>query len=232
MGAEWFDKIEWEPRGAFHTTRSEPLRGSPVVILGGGPGLTPEHLQALHTARRAILVNNAYIVWPHRAPVVALDRRWWEWHGRDVAERKHLPITALRPGQNIPVPKDLIVLEKDSGVGFSEDRDTLTGRNSGHAAICLSVILGASEIYLAGFDMGFQGARTHWHEGHKIPSSESNYTRRFRPALEELVRTLHDRGVSVSAITPSAADIPKTPFDAALMDLKASPCPLPEEQLG
>jgi len=222
VGAEWFDKIEWEPRGAFHTTRSEPLRGLPVVILGGGPGLLPGHTQALHAAPRAILTNNAYTLWPRPAPVLALDRRWWEWHGTNVAELGHLPITALRPGQTIPKPRTHYAFEKGIAEALTTDRNFLTGKNTGHAAIQLAVHLGSPTIYLAGFDMGFPGGRTHWHEGHLVPSSESNYTRRFKPQLEELVRALHDRGISVSAITPTAADIPSTPFDMALKDLKTS----------
>jgi len=216
----WLKDMLWKERGAFVVPCSLALTGRSVVIVGGGPGLSPGHVKALQAAQRAVLVNNSYMVWETPCPVVAMDRRWWRWHGQQVVNMGHMAVTALRPGQSIDPTIQHFPLEKKPELILTDKPEYLTGRNSGHAAIQFAVHLGSPRIYLAGFDMDFApNGKTHWHEGHAIPSSQANYRVRFRPALEDLVKQAALRNIQIRAITPTTADIPTAPFDEALKDL-------------
>lgn len=193
---------------------NRPLEGFPVAVWGGGPGLTREVVLDLYPYP-AIMVNNAGFIGPPGV-VVACDKRWWQWHGAATRPR-HLcfgtAVTLTDAAQGVHVMK------KDRDGLLSVSPDTLAGKNSGHAAINLAVHLGARRIYLAGFDMTFRGGRSHWHEGHAIPSSQANYEERFRPELVQLVERAAALGVDISAVTPSSAQIPHTPLETAVKDL-------------
>jgi len=225
----WQTDISWKATGPFVEPVNRPLQGRAVAIVGGGPGLTLEHATHLKHAERLILVNNSYLLFPETPhPLFARDRRWWQWHGGIVAQIGHLPITASRPGANgYPPGLNIYHMQLLPEVALTQDRARITGKNSGHGAIQLAVHLGASRIYLAGFDMGFKGSRTHWHAGHAVPASQSNYEIRFRPALEAFVEEAATLGITIEAITPTQANIPAKPFDLAMEDLQCQP-----EQLG
>jgi len=63
------------------------------------------------------------------------------------------------------------------------------GNNSGYGALNLAVCLGVKRIFLLGFDMKCNKAKTHWHDGYKKlmkPSILINYTGYFNHAAEEI----------------------------------------------
>lgn len=214
--------------GQYSKVVNRPLSGKPIVIIGGGPGFQPSMMRHL-APFDCILTNNAFTLAYHPSVVVAFDARYYLWHGREILSRGHLPICALREGQPAPMNGKVHVMRKETandrstqppehGV-YTERRDTLPGRNSGHGAVHLALHLGAARVYLAGFDMSFRDGRSHWHEGHRIPASQSNYENRFRPDLEALVGFAKAAGVDIAAITPTEAAIPAVPFEDALDDL-------------
>jgi hypothetical protein len=211
-----FKRAETPMNSPRYAVASQPLAGKSVTILGGGPGLTMGI--AAHLMKHPVIcVNNSFMLMDRPTVVVALDRRWWGWYGNPINARGDVAVTSLRHEQPLPQGFNGFALSKERDIPYSPDKGTLCGLNSGHAAIHLAMHLGASTIYLAGFDMGFPNGRTHWHEGHKVPSSEANYTNRFRPALESLVYLAkEDHSVQIEAVTPTAANIPETPLEGAL----------------
>jgi len=225
-GTEWLDGIRWtEQIGGTHDKRhrlvSRPLSGKSVSILGGGPGMTMAHAAKLMNFP-TICVNNSYMLMDRPTVVVALDRRWWAWHGGSVYARGDTAVTSLRPNQVPPQGFSGASMSKERTGVYDTDPTVLCGQNSGHAAIHLAMHLGASTIYLVGFDMGFPDGKTHWHGGHQVPSSESNYVRRFRPALEKLCQHADEhKTASIEAITSTSADIKTTDFKVAIERLTA-----------
>ena len=202
------------------TTVSERcLEGRSLAILGGGPNLTGPIGQAL-AYNRAIAVNNSYLFFHKPCIVVALDRRWWAWHGNQMRSLGHVGVVALLPKQVPPVGFTGLSFRKERDSTYNPNGGVLCGQNSGHAAITLAMHMGASRIYLAGFDMGFVGSQTHWHGGHAVPASSANYERRFRPALEQLVRDAKALDCHITSVTPTHADIPMTSIHDAIEDLR------------
>lgn len=220
---EWPSCVEFKPEGNFLTFANKPLSGLPVAVIGGGPSLTPMWVRALGQFP-CICVNNAFMLMDRPQMVVALDKRWWDWHGRQVEKCGHLPVGAILGPGGYPHP-NVRNLHRDKVNEFDPEFRGLCGKNSGHAAIHAAWHLGASRIYLAGFDMGFRRGRSHWHEPHRVPASEANYELRFRPMLETLVSSMSKTGVIVRAITPSLADIPHMPLAEALTDLEKHHAP-------
>jgi hypothetical protein len=217
MTQAWLSELAFIPRGGTFAV-NRPLDGRAVAILGNGPSLTPLVARTLE-AYPHILTNNSYLLTRTRTVLVALDRRWFEWHGQPVAGIGHKVVTALAPGQTVNFHGDLYPFEKNREDPLNLAPGVLSGKNSGHSAIMLALQMGATRIYLAGFDMGFVDGRAHWHPEHPVPSSEANYTTRFRPDLELLAKSMSSRGIVIAAVTPSMAQIPHVPLEEAVKDL-------------
>lgn len=216
----WATELTFNPSGTHHTLAYRPFIGKPLVVLGGGPGLTPQ-LAARLTPFPCIAVNNSFMLMDYPALVVALDRRWWGWHGASVRARRCVGITTLRENAAPPGGFHGYAFKKCRSPALVRDPDTLCGVNSGQAALHMALHLGASRVFLAGFDLTFRGSRSHWHDGHAVPASLRNYETRFRPAIEEataLAKSLF--GASVEAISPSAANIPHTDPEEAVEALR------------
>jgi len=138
---------------------------STVVILGGGPSLTPEDVAVVKDASvRVIAVNNAYQIAPWADVLYACDAKWWKWHN-GVPEFAGLKFALQPAAGRWP---GVQVLRNTGDEGLEANPSGLrTGRNSGAQAINLAVHLGASRILLLGFDMQRgAGGRSHWHGDH------------------------------------------------------------------
>lgn len=212
------DLSAFEESGGWSRVALRVLQGRAVSILGGGPSLSRGLADALRRVGPVITVNNAYMLAPE-APLVALDRRWWGWHGKSVAALRTPAIAALRSPNLHTLPDYARVLRRDTSQVYNSDPRVLCGQNSGHAAIHLAMHLGATRIYLAGFDMGYEAGPSHWHEGHPVPATEANYRVRFKPDLELLALTAQSLGVRIFTVTPSRAALPTANLTAALKDL-------------
>ena len=213
----WLNELKFTSNGE-HVIPNTPLKGRAAVVLGGGPSLRKSIVSALDPYP-TFCANNAFYLRTEPSLVVALDRRWFEWHGAALQALGHPAVTALRPGTHVNYRGTLYPMAKDREATFPETGREMVGTNSGHAAIGLAITMGATAVYLVGFDMGFPGGCTHWHEGHKVPPSEANYVSRFRPALEKLVTMAAQRGIHVASITETMAAIPTVSLQDAMRDL-------------
>lgn len=218
--------VEFERDGAFHRPKGKPLSGGPVVVVGGGPGLTKSALDAVkQTGVDFIAVNNSYLLFQEPVMVVALDKRWYTPegfnHGHTAGLAGHLLVHAAQPNSQSPmVPHGvrLVHMRRPPSTEthreiIEEDPCFLCGKNSGHAAVHLAYHLGAGSVWLMGFDMGFLHGKSHWHGGHNVPTSESNYPTRFRPMFDRLIDELNARNVPVLSLTRTKSKAPMATVD-------------------
>lgn len=216
----WVSDLTFELKDDYEAP-CRALDGKAVTIIGGGPSLSVDTVNMVEPFPH-ITTNNSYQLVKAPTLHVSLDRRYFDWHGQGLAQRGFTIVTALRENQHIKLHRNQYHrMKKDREANFPPDKWTLTGTNSGHAAIALAIVLGAKTIYLAGFDMGFPEGKTHWHDPHPVPPSESNYTTRFRPRLESLVNEAAQAGVEIAAITPTMADIRRASLEEALTRLSS-----------
>lgn len=180
--------------------------GERVVIIGGGPSLSLEQVHAIARAKmagviRVIAVNNAVYVawwadWLH-----ACDSIWWH---------RHYPLVHRFPGLKTTLANDLPdewgvgELVNTGKYGFDEDPGNCrTGGNSVYQAMHIAIHAGVKEIILVGVDMKRDGARTHWHDGHRGP--DVDYATTMAPCFEDLVPVLGKRGIKAVNASPNSA---------------------------
>ena len=141
--------------------------GRTAVLIATGPSLTPADVALVHHARavdrcRVIAINEAglrqYI--PLAAPwadvLYAADRTWWEFYrpefyglrvsGESVPTVHTRPLKMLERGEKMPRQPGSVV----------------SAGHSGFQALGLALTLGASRVYLLGYDCG--GKKRNCHE--------------------------------------------------------------------
>lgn len=145
--------------------------GRVVVILGGGPSLTPDVFERVGRERaadrcRVIAINNSYLLAPWADVLYFADWRWWQEHrGRkEFQEHAGLKVTL---DKNQIEDEAFHVLRNEGVDGLPKTRQGVTlGLNSGYQALMLALRTGARKIALCGYDMHYPNGKDHWHAGH------------------------------------------------------------------
>jgi hypothetical protein len=114
--------------------------------------------------------------------------------------------------------KGIKTVKKDLRKGLSINRTGGLKWNShaGGAAIDLAASLGASEIYLLGFDMkADEKGRTHWHKEYKHKTSHSAFDL-FQESFSHIARDADRAGIRIYNVNPDSAitQFPKTTVKA------------------
>lgn len=186
--------------------------GETVICIASGPSLTKENLE-MTRGRKVIAVNDNYLVAPWAQVCYFADAKWWKWHKEGIAKSwPWVSFTAAQvkeafagfAGQKVsiehkpqPSDEDVLVLKNDGPDGLSENPQAIrTGSNSGYQALNIAVLAGAKRIVLLGYDMYYEGAKSHAHNGHPDKMSESAY-RGYATLFKTLQVPLKKLGVEV-----------------------------------
>lgn len=163
---------------------------STIVVIGGGPSLTPEDVAACR-GQHVIAIKEAYLLAPWADVLYACEAKWWKHYGGAPT------FTGLKYTME-PVPfADVQPLANTGAEGLELDPSGLRhGYNSGYQAINLTVHLGAKRIVLLGFDMSAGPNGQNWFGPHPNHSQGSPYPI-FRQMLHTLVDPLKELGIDV-----------------------------------
>jgi len=137
----------------LHTTRST----SAALILAGGPSLAGFDFARLPNFYRIGANQAAWLA--DCDAFVTIDGRFERGFQHNIRTFKGLKFSSARP---ISVTDDVIRCDTGPEGGLSHSFPLLHGRNSGHAAVNVAVLLGFQRIYLLGFDFT-SGDQSHWH---------------------------------------------------------------------
>lgn len=189
-------------------TAPEMWPGETAVCIGGGPSLTQEQVDFVRGKARVIAINDAYLLAPWADVLYFCDDRWWGWH-------KDRPEYRAFAGLKVKMYESERVHQIEPGVKMMQNlgtrglspirRGLMTGQNSGYQAIGLAVHFGVKRIILIGYDMRFDGKRSHWHGGHPRPTAPNTYSGTMLPNFPSMVDGLKERGVEVINCTPGSA---------------------------
>lgn len=107
-----------------------------------------------------------------------------------------------------------------SRMGRTGTTDSISrGRNSGHQALSLAVMFGASRVVLLGYDFQKTGGQTHWHGNHPQPLGNLGDMRAWIRQMGELAREISAAGVDVVNATreTALACFPRETLERALV---------------
>jgi hypothetical protein len=196
--------------------------GETVVLLGGGPSLTPDDVAYVRGKARVIALKEAWLLAPWADAIYAADSSWWDYYRGvpDFDGLKYAIQGRTVTGHDARMPRygDVHVLRDTGDSGLELDPSGLrTGYNSGYQAVNLAVHLGAARILLLGFDMwSGEDGRANWHTSARY-HRPSPYPL-FLQAFASIVEPLKAAGVHVvncSRRTVLTA-FPRVPLDEAL----------------
>lgn len=175
-------------------------KGHRCFIIGGGPSVLTHNLDRL-AGELTIGVNRAYDVY-YPSILCALDPQFYLW-----AECGAFGIFSEMRYRSYPGTKAWIQVRKDTSINaygiYTIPFIHWNVNNSGNAAIRLAIELGASPIYLIGFDL--KGTPTNFHDGYPIAASPDAY----EGFIENIERYAPDKaeecGVEIINLTPGSA---------------------------
>lgn len=203
---------------------SKPLAGKRVFCLAGGPSLKGFDFSLLNN-EFTIGINRVYEVFNSNI-LFAMDIRFYNWIKQGKYGEEALK--AFNDYKNLKVWVDLnntafgddniFYLRSGQRYGYSTNlKNFYHGNNSGYGAIQLAIALGSREIYLLGYDMGFnqkQGEKiqTHWHDGHPTQATSEKTIKCFMAGFNRLSTILEGTGIKIINLNPKS-NIRVFPFE-------------------
>lgn len=171
-----------------------------VYIVGGGPSLNGFDWNLLK-GKKVIAINRAFEVLPEADVLYWTDSRFWKWYHNEIRDFKGLKFTC-RPFSQLE--NDIILLKAINRKPLELEPGNIShGNNSGYGAINLAVKLGATKIYLLGYDMSSAGPQTHWHDGYDVKHNHQIYSRMMK-SFENLVPALKENSIRVFNANPDS----------------------------
>ena len=191
-------------------------KGKSCVIVGGGPSLVKFDWSLLR-GWRVIGVNRVFERFDPTI-IFSMDTRFLRW----IIDGKYGSVAAKKFARsrsykvwlctyNCKLPEDTFIVRvwRSYSQGFRAFPSTMRegighGNNSGYGALNLAACLGASPIYLLGFDMKYEGEKTHWHEGHLVPH-RPNTVQRFMQYFQLAAIKTKEMRLEVINLNPDSA---------------------------
>ena len=208
----WTPTLEW--------------RGQPAYILGGGPSLREFEFSRI-SGRNVIGVNDAFRL---GGSVVRMclfgDASWFhkiKWDLEKASKNMRIVSVATSLATlNVPWIQHLARTRR----GLNPSPPIGYNLSTGAAAVNLAILLGATSIYLLGFDISANNGRTHWHNHNHRPPNLASYARFLRGfdwVHQGLSRFPHVRLYNVTNGGSKLVCFPRIPFADFLRTLEVSP---------
>ncbi len=167
-----------------------------IFIVGGGQSLEDFDWSFLHD-RATIAVTNSFKKLPNAAYIYFSDIRFWNWQRAGLLAHKAAKITTAKIPKNITsVARYKVSCVKNKAIDFRKGYLKL-GNSSGYAAINLAVHLGATEIFLLGYDMHADTGKNHWHSDYPIKNKSHIYARNMLKFFDAAAKELAGAGIKV-----------------------------------
>lgn len=172
--------------------------GKTVWVIGGGPSLTD---QRFYLDGISVGVNRS--AWKYGCDVlVSIDQlfvRCMRYEIQSYFRSGGNVYLGTWEGCNAPRLSGARYLGRDLCEGLSRDPGILYGENSGHAALNLAYLKGATDIRLLGFDMQYsKTGKTHCHSGYSWHTKKmGKQMRRWADEFSEVALQVRRDDVSV-----------------------------------
>jgi len=171
----WTPSLEWKDQDAF--------------LIGGGSSLAGFDFSILKQCN-VIGCNDAWHLGEEIVKICLFgDASWWERNKQDLKQFKGRVVTCAPT--LLPLQLSWLWQMERIRDGLHEGHVLGWNYSTGAAAINLAVTLGATRIFLLGYDLGPQNGKVHWHSyAFKPPNIEAfiRFTRGFTTLAQSLKR--------------------------------------------
>ena len=170
-----------------------PFFGKNIYLVGGGNSFDP--ILASRLPRdRVVCINSSYIFFKSFLALFWMDHSWYQKKSHKI---KNLPDTLfynISPHNHFNVRTNIkwVKLYSQDYKKYPENvsGEGVIGNNTGAAVIDYLDKMGASKIYLLGFDCKRISGKSHCHSEYNFKVNETNYNSVFLPCFEELSKNL------------------------------------------
>jgi hypothetical protein len=180
----------------------------PAFIVGGGPSLLGFDFERLRGKGKVIAINRAFEFIPWADILFFMDHRFYKMcHDEPEKFKKWQEFKGVKVFLNLMGRKlDDCYSVKSAGrrgVSPSLTKGLHHGNNSGHGALNLALCLGASPIYLLGYDMiRDPSGRGHFHSGYG-KASRPGVSQSFIQDFKEMVKHI-PKGSRIYNLNPAS----------------------------
>lgn len=164
-------------------------------VIASGPSLIGFDFDALPEGPRIGANRSAWLA--NCDMLVTVDRNFHRKEADNIALFGDRAYVAL-PDQQLPIPGVNYWYYARCMEGLTFAPQTLAGSNSGFAAFNLAVQLGFTDIALLGFDMKWDGTRSHFHEGYNQKRHIDRSLAVWADAFTTAEQQLRGTGVTVT----------------------------------
>lgn len=189
---------------AFWTVPRE-WPGETVFIVGGGPSVLTQHLEALR-GRRVIVINSSVFAVPWADILFFGDFRWWN-EPENEAAIANFQGRVVTTSQLVRGDPKVLHCKKANPPGLAIERNSLMQKwTSLTAATNLAAHLigrGGMIVWL-GADGKLSGDRTHHHKPHRWPHKPGCYDKQHAD-LVTIVPSLRELGIAAFNASPDSA---------------------------
>ena len=186
QGTKYGNNLEvyLDPEEGYHkeVSRGDVLgiwKGETVFIIGGGPSLIGFDYSPIHN-RKVIGVNNAYRLGDWVDICWFGDLKWLHWHQKELRSSYKGIIAHCNTRSDLRRKKWMVPFHRGKPLGIDINQKSVAwNRCSGLSAINLAYHMGASTVFLLGFDMKHDNKQKNWHKDHKEDQSLKLADRRY-----------------------------------------------------
>lgn len=170
------------------------FKGETIVVIAGGPSLTPEDVNYCQGRARVAVVNDGYRLAPWADLLYAADGPWWD-HHEGVPD-----FSGQKWTQDKPSAKKYGLQWTDGrwNPSISTDPNMIHyGWNSGFQCCNLVFLMGVRRIILLGFDMQQTGDKKHWFGDHPGALNKDSEYFRFAAFMDSAAPRFMKHGCEV-----------------------------------
>jgi hypothetical protein len=158
--------------------KSIDIKNGPVFVLASGPSLNAHDIELVRASNiPTIVVNRTWECVPFSTIIFAGDELWW---------RKY--------HNSINIPAELWTCSPPAAHRYRLKLLTRKGPfNSGLRAIQLAIHLGATRIYLLGYDCRYDGEKRHWHDDYPPGMGNAHSVKKWAGQFDKLASEYRGR---------------------------------------
>lgn len=177
------------------------VEGRTIFILGGGPSVTPEILDALNTKTTKVFCLNSSVKYINSPLGLLWADDSWAAQNFDHVNKLSCPKFYAKINGTAYINQNIYgicrstILNKTGDFGLDPDINNVRGNNSGAYAINLLVNCKAASIGLVGFDMNVTAKHVaHFHKDYTYAVRPSIYVDLFIPAINSIREAMDAAG--------------------------------------